>query len=100
MSNIENQAGQNLNRSFGDEAAMTPSERFKEDIPRHFAQNAPSIPDNPPCDGCLQLFCGTMQCLQCGSAFYCCRDCQVSHCKSGHKAECDVLQRLNEAKAQ
>jgi hypothetical protein len=30
MSNIENQAGQNLNRTFGDEAAMTPSERFME----------------------------------------------------------------------
>jgi MYND finger len=41
-----------------------------------------------------------MVCAQCESAFYCCRDCQVAHWKSGHKSECSVLQRLNEAKAQ
>ena len=66
----------------------------------HCAQAAPTIQDIPPCDGCLQLFCGTMVCAQCRSAFYCCRDCQASHWKSKHKDECAVLQRLNEAKAQ
>jgi MYND finger len=61
--------------------------------------DAPPLPDNPPCDGCLKPFAGTMQCAQCQSVFYCCRDCQVSHWISKHKFECAELKQQNEETA-
>ena len=36
--------------------------------------------------GCKQL--GTKRCQRCARVWYCGRDCQVGHWKSGHKAEC------------
>jgi MYND finger len=56
-------------------------------------------PDNPPCDGCLSPFAGTMQCAGCESVFYCCRECQVSHWTSKHKAVCAELKSQNEVEA-
>jgi MYND finger len=82
---------------------MTPSEYAQaalDKMRRDNAQAPPRIPDNPPCDGCLKPFCGTMQCGKCESAFYCCRACQVSHWKSEHRGDCAALKILNEAKAQ
>jgi MYND finger len=67
------------------------------------AASAAGVPDevydNPPCDGCAKPFVGTMQCGQCQSVFYCCRDCQVSHWTSEHKAECAELKHQNEVTA-
>jgi MYND finger len=60
---------------------------------------ASKYPDSPPCDGCRQPFAGTMQCAQCQAVFYCCRDCQVSHWTSRHKAECAMMKEINEAMA-
>jgi MYND finger len=62
--------------------------------------HAPSKhPDNPPCDGCQEPFAGTMQCAQCQAVFYCCRDCQVSHWSSQHKAECAMRKKQNDETA-
>lgn len=60
---------------------------------------APTCPDNPPCDGCAQPFTGTMQCSRCESVFYCGRECQLSHWKAQHKAECAQLKQQNEETA-
>jgi MYND finger len=60
---------------------------------------APTCPDNPPCDGCSQPFTGTMQCSRCESVFYCGRECQTSHWKAKHKAECAELKQQNEETA-
>jgi MYND finger len=60
---------------------------------------APTCPDNPPCDGCSQPFAGTMQCSGCESVFYCGRECQVSHWKAQHKAECAEMKQQNEETA-
>jgi MYND finger len=63
------------------------------------ADKTPPPPDNPPCDGCLQPFTGTMLCSRCESVFYCCRECQESHWTSKHKAECAELKRQSKQTA-
>jgi len=55
---------------------------------------APDVPDCPSCDCCGKDYEGVFECSRCTSVFYCSKECQKFHWKSGgHKAACETMQQ-------
>jgi len=53
---------------------------------------APDVPDCPPCNCCGKEYAGKLHCGRCQCVFYCSRECQKIHWKSGgHRSECETI---------